>query len=44
LETLPDSLKSAFEEMLLDNRKQRDQIQWELEEIYTRLDKSLSDS
>lgn len=42
LETLPDSLKSAFEEMLLDNRKQRDQIQWELEEIYNRLDKSLN--
>ena len=44
LETLPDSLKSAFEEMLLDNRKQRDQIQYELDEIYTRLDKSLNDS
>ena len=44
LETLPDSLKSAFEEMLLDNRKQRDQIQYELDEIYTRLEKSLNDS
>lgn len=44
LETLPDSLKSAFEEMLLDNRKQRDQIQWELDKIYTRLEKSLNDS
>ena len=44
LETLPDSLKSAFEEMLLDNRKQRDQIQYELDKIYTRLEKSLNDS
>ena len=44
LETLPDSLKSAFKEMLLDNRKQRDQIQYELDEIYTRLEKSLNDS
>ena len=44
LETLPDSLKSAFEEMLLDNRKQRDQIKYELAEIYTRLEKSLNDS
>ena len=44
LETLPDSLKPAFEEMLLDNRKQRDQIQYELDEIYTRLEKSLNDS
>jgi CheY-like chemotaxis protein len=44
LETLPDSLKSAFEEMLLDNRKQRDQIKYELDEIYTRLEKSLNDS
>lgn len=43
LETLPDSLRSSFEEMLLDNRKQRDQIQWELDEIYTRLEKSLDD-
>jgi CheY-like chemotaxis protein len=43
LETLPDSLKSAFEEMLLDNRKQRDQIQYELDEIYKRLEKSLKD-
>ena len=44
LETLPDSLKSAFEEMLHDNRKQRDQIQYELDEIYARLEKSLNDS
>jgi len=44
LETLPNSLKTAFEEMLLDNRKQRDQIQYELDEIYTRLEKSLNDS
>jgi len=44
LETLPDSLKSAFEEMLLDNRKQRDQIKYELDEIYNRLEKSLNDS
>jgi CheY-like chemotaxis protein len=43
LETLPDSLRLSFEEMLLDNRKQRDQIQWELDEIYTRLEKSLDD-
>jgi len=43
LETLPDSLRLSFEEMLLDNRKQRDQIQWELDEIYTRLKKSLDD-
>ena len=43
LETLPDSLKPSFEEMLLDNRRQRDQIQFELNEIYTRLEKSLND-
>jgi CheY-like chemotaxis protein len=43
LETLPNSLKTAFEEMLLDNRKQRDQIQYELDEIYKRLEKSLKD-
>jgi CheY-like chemotaxis protein len=43
LETLPDSLKPAFEDMLLDNRRQRDQIQWELEEIYSRLESSLQE-
>ncbi len=43
LETLPDSLKPAFEQMLLDNRKQRDQIQYELDEIYTRLERSLKE-
>jgi CheY-like chemotaxis protein len=42
LKTLPDSLKPSFEEMLLDNRKQRDQIQNELDEIYARLEKSLN--
>jgi CheY-like chemotaxis protein len=42
LDTLPESLKPGFEEMLLDNRRQRDQIQTELEEIYTRLKKSLN--
>jgi hypothetical protein len=30
--------------MLIDNRKQRDQIKYELDEIYTRLEKSLNDS
>jgi flavin-dependent dehydrogenase len=44
LETLPDSLRPAFEEMLLDNRKQREQIQYELDEISKRLEKSLDDS
>lgn len=43
LETLPGSLKSAFEQMLLDNRKQRDQIQYELDEIYTRLERSIKE-
>ena len=43
LETLPDSLKPAFEEMLLDNRKQREQIQYELDEINSRLERSLKD-
>ena len=43
LETLPNSLKTAFEEMLLDNRKQRDQIQYELDEIYTRLERSIKE-
>ena len=44
LGTLPDSLKGSFEEMLVENRRQRDQIQLELEEIYTRLETSLSDT
>ena len=44
LETLPDSLRISFEEMLRDNYAQRDQIQWELDEIYSRLEKSLSDT
>lgn len=43
LETLPDSLKPSFEEMLHDNRRQRDQIQAELNEIYSRLEKSIPD-
>lgn len=44
LETLPDSLKPSFEEMLLDNRRQRDQIQFDLNEIYTRLEKSITEN
>ena len=44
LETLPDSLKGSFEEMLQDNYAQRDQIEYELDEIYTRLEKALGDS
>ncbi|MFL7890618.1 MAG: two-component system response regulator [Anaerolineales bacterium] len=43
LKTLPDSLKNSFEEMLEDNYAQRDQIQWELDEIHQRLENSLSD-
>jgi len=43
LKTLPDSLKGSFEEMLEDNYAQRDQIQWELDEIHHRLENSLSD-
>jgi CheY-like chemotaxis protein len=43
LDTLPDSLKGSFENMLHENRRQRDQIQLELEEIYTRLQKSLNE-
>jgi hypothetical protein len=43
LKTLPDSLKGSFEEMLEDNYAQRDQIQWELDEIHQRLENSLSD-
>jgi CheY-like chemotaxis protein len=44
LQTLPDSLRGSFEEMLQDNYAQRDQIQYELDEIYTRLEKSIGDS
>jgi CheY-like chemotaxis protein len=44
LETLPNSLKTSFEGMLQDNYAQRDQIQWELDEIYSRLEKSINDS
>lgn len=44
LETLPDSLKTSFEGMLQDNYAQRDQIQWELDEIYSRLEKAINDS
>lgn len=43
LNTLPDSLKGSFENMLLENRRQRDQIQLDLEEVYTRLEKSLNE-
>ena len=43
LETLPESLRTSFEEMLQDNYAQRDQIQWELDEIYSRLEKSLNE-
>jgi CheY-like chemotaxis protein len=42
LETLPESLRASFEEMLQDNYDQRDQIKWELDEIYGRLEKSLN--
>ncbi|UCD99977.1 MAG: response regulator [Chloroflexota bacterium] len=42
LGTLPDSLRSSFEDMLQENYAQRDQIQLELNEIYTRLEESLS--
>jgi CheY-like chemotaxis protein len=44
LETLPNSLKTSFEGMLQDNCAQRDQIQWELDEIYSRLEKAINDS
>ena len=44
LETLPDSLRTSFEEMLQDNYSQRDQIQLELDEINSRLEGSLNDS
>lgn len=43
LNTLPDSLKVSFEQMLQDNYEQRDQIQWELDEIFGRLEKTLQD-
>jgi CheY-like chemotaxis protein len=42
LETLPESLRPAFEEMLRDNRNQRDQIEFELDQIYKRLKSSLN--
>jgi CheY-like chemotaxis protein len=44
LQTLPESLRGSFEEMLQDNYAQRDQIQYELDEIYTRLEKALGES
>lgn len=44
LETLPDSLRTSFEEMLKDNYAQRDQIQNDLDEIYSRIESSLSDT
>jgi CheY-like chemotaxis protein len=43
LNTLPDSLKVSFEQMLQDNYEQLDQIQWELDEIFGRLEKTLQD-
>lgn len=44
LETLPDSLRTSFEEMLKDNYAQRDQIQKDLDEIYSRIENSISDA
>lgn len=44
LNTLPDSLRKSFEDMLQDNYAQRDQIQYELDEIYTRIEKTLEDN
>jgi CheY-like chemotaxis protein len=44
LQTLPDSLKGSFEQMLQDNYAQRDQIQYELDEIYARLEKTINES
>jgi CheY-like chemotaxis protein len=44
LQTLPDSLKGSFKEMLKDNYAQRDQIQYELDEIYSRLEKTINDN
>ena len=43
LETLPESLRISFKEMLQDNYAQRDQIQLELDEIYSRLERTLED-
>ena len=43
LNTLPDSLRKSFEDMLQDNYAQRDQIQYELDEIYTRIEKTLEE-
>ena len=43
LETLPDSLRTSFQEMLQDNYAQRDQIQSELDEIHARLEESMKD-
>jgi CheY-like chemotaxis protein len=43
LETLPDSLRTSFQEMLQDNYAQRDQIQSELDEIHARLENSLDE-
>lgn len=43
LNTLPDSLRNSFEDMLQDNYAQRDQIQYELDEIYTRIEKTLEE-
>ena len=44
LQTLPDSLRGSFEDMLQDNYAQRDQIQYELDEISTRLEKTINES
>ena len=44
LQTLPDSLKGSFEQMLQDNYSQRGQIQFELDEIYTRLEKTINEN
>lgn len=44
LNTLPDSLRKSFEDMLQDNYAQRDQIQYELDEIYTRIEKTLEEN
>jgi CheY-like chemotaxis protein len=43
LETLPISLRRSFTDMLQENYAQRDQIQRELDEIYSRIEKSLDD-
>ena len=44
LETLPESLRISFEEMLQDNYAQRDQIQWELDEILFLLVETITDA